>query len=458
MATYNHPETVDDILKRTTELYDKYGIDIYTFDSSASDATQRIVEKYIAAGAGNLYYIKLDEAVTTSSDKAVAILSGEFLKREYEYIFLIKDRTAFDEVTVHRIYEESRNGYDAIILPISPYPTDIYPQPETQVYTDAAAVFRDYGIYAPDWQTALFRFDTLLKPVDWNEFKRKYFTDGESPFAQVIALYNGLAALENPAVYVLRQNEVLGYNSSLSQSMWGSSKYYIWTKRWSEAIDALPPCYDEYKAFVKKKEGMQPGMFGSLYTIIEDVKNGVLTREIADELRDVWAEVSDIPYECLGYIFDGRFELLTGRLYDEWNDCFDRQEFARVYHMYCCNYWLKDVIGAEVYDTLGKCFEIYKLEIADGKPTGIFKNVHTAAQAASRYSTMTGLLKNLEKTENSEDKECSGADKNSDDSNVRDAVRYFTESGFSVEGLAYIIENECQDAERVVEMWESCAR
>jgi hypothetical protein len=236
--------------------------------------------------------------------------------------------------------------------------------------------------------------------------------------------------------------------------MWTDSKYRVWTTLFSKAVDELPECYDKYKAYVKKKEGMQPGMFGSPYTIIEDARHGVLTRKTMEELKDIWAEVSDIPYECLEYIFDNRIDLVEDSLYKVWNDIFERQEFAKAYHMHSCNIWLESVIGKQVYDTLGKCFEIYKLELSDGKEAGIFKDIHSAEQAADRYDAMAAALKELDAPETKNGKERGDEGADSRDRLGRDAVAYFLKSGLSVEALAYIIENECKDPEYAADRWE----
>jgi hypothetical protein len=388
VATYNHPATVNDVLARTVSIYDKYGIDIYMFDSSESDETRNIVEKYQACGGSNLYYVRLDSAMI-SAEKVLYIFSGKGFKKHYEYIFLLKDRVAFEEVTISLIAAESHKGYDAIILPTAHFPYDVCPQPKREVYTNAAELFRDYGIYAPDWQTTLLRYDTLLKNVDWDAFKAGYFIDGNNNFVQMLTLYNGLAALDKVSVRVLRETELFGYESNFSTSLWMKSKYNLWAQSWPKIVDMLSDCYDDYKPLVKKKEGMQPALFGSPYTLVADAKKGGLTRETMTDIEPMWAEVSDIPYECLGYIIDERYDLMMKRLYVEWYGLFMEQRFPEAYHMYYCNEWIKEVIGKESYDALGKCFEIYREELSRGSSSTIFDDVRSASEAVNKYRSLT---------------------------------------------------------------------
>jgi hypothetical protein len=369
-------------------MYDKYGIDIYVFDSSEADDTLKIVEEYQRNGNDNIYCVRLDCSMNTG-EKAVGVLSGKWLIKDYEYIFLLKDRVSFEEVTINLIASESHKGYDAIILPTAHFPYDVYPQPKQEVYTNAAELFRDYGAYAPDWQTTLIRYDTLLKNVDWNAFKSRYFFDGYNSFEQMIALYTGLAKLDNPKVRVLRETELFGYTSNLSGSDWGKTKYDVWVQRWSKTVDMLPDCYNDGKPLVKKKEGTQPVLFGSPYALVEDVKTGVLNKEIMEAVEPRWSEVSDIPFECLGYIIDERYDLMMKRLYVEWYELFIEQRFPEAYHMYYCNEWMKDVMGADNYGTLGRCFEMYKDEMSRGDGSTIFDGVHSALEAVKKYKSLT---------------------------------------------------------------------
>jgi hypothetical protein len=139
---------------------------------------------------------------------------------------------------------------------------------------------------------------------------------------------------------------------------------------------------------VKKKEGMQPVLFGSPYALVSDAKKGILTKEVAADIEPMWAEVSDIPYECLGYIIDERYDLMMKRLYVEWYGLFMEQRFPEAYHMYYCNEWIKDVMGAENYDALGKCFEIYREELSRGSSSTIFDNVRSASEAVNKYRSL----------------------------------------------------------------------
>ena len=58
IPTYNHPDTIRDVLEKSAALYKEYGIDIYIYDSSEERDTEDIVNEFIQCGYDNIFYIK----------------------------------------------------------------------------------------------------------------------------------------------------------------------------------------------------------------------------------------------------------------------------------------------------------------------------------------------------------------------------------------------------------------
>ena len=50
IPTYNHPDTIRDVLEKSAALYKEYGIDIYIYDSSEERDTEDIVNEFIQCG------------------------------------------------------------------------------------------------------------------------------------------------------------------------------------------------------------------------------------------------------------------------------------------------------------------------------------------------------------------------------------------------------------------------
>lgn len=442
IPTYNHPDTVKEVIGLIADMYNRNGFDIYIYDTSETEETKNVIEQYCNQGITNLYYVDMRSIITgiNKYGKAVNILSGWGLHKRYDYIGLIKDRAYFDEITMSKIQAESHSGYDAIILPVAHILYDVYPQPPKEIYDNPVEFFRDYGALVTNWETVFFKYDSLLENVNWEDFISEFFVDGTNSFIQVIALFVGLAKIETPQIRVLREAEVIRYCSFLSSSTWYNQIFLVWAERWPRAVDMLPACYNEYKSLVKKQETMQPFLFGSPHKLVQLAKEGLLTPKVIGELKDVWPEISDIPYECLYDIVENRHDLLIRRLMVEWVKLFAEQKYPQAYHMFYSNMWLKDVLGDYSYATLKKCFEIYRIELEHGKEKGIFRNVYSYREAVENYQTMKYMLRRLEYDM-------------ADD--VIDAiVPYFMEQSMTVEYLSFIIMTECADAEKVISCWE----
>ena len=439
IPTYNHPDTVKEVIGLVANMYNRNGFDIYIYDTSETEETRNVIEQYCNEGITNLYYVDMDSDIN-ASEKIVYILSGNGLLKKYEYIGIIKDRAYFDEITMAKVQSESHNKYDAIILPVAHMQYDVFPQPLKQIYDDPAEFFRDYGAIIPNLETVFFRYDSLLKNVNWENFIEKFFIGRLCCFGQFIALFDGLTQTANPQIRVLRENEVVRRTSGLSNSMWYGQIFLVWANLWPKAVDMLPECYDEYKPLIKKQETMQPVLFGSPHGLVRLAENGILTSKVIEELRDVWPQISDIPYECLYDIVENRHDLLIRRLMVEWVKLFAEQKYPQAYHMFYSNMWLKDVLGDYSYATLKKCFEIYRIELEHGKEKGIFRNVYSYREAVENYQTMKYMLRRLEYDV-------------ADD--VMDViVPYFVEKSMSVEYLSFIIMTECVNVDKVISCWE----
>jgi len=270
VPTYNHPDTMDEVLGITLEMYNKYGIDVYVYDSSETSDTRRVVDKYIQDGHQNLFYIDYGPNFDTHI-KGLDVLSGYGLEKEYEYMFNVKDRTYFDESTIKKIYEASLEGYDVIFLPVAHWPLDPNPQPRTEVYTDALSFFRDYGKMTPNLETTIIRWDTMLKEFDKVEFFQRYYAGIAGSFDHFNILFEQLLKVKALKIMVLREDEVIRYVSERSNSMWVKRIFEVWIEEWSRAVEVLPEYYEPYKAVVKKEETMQPVLFGSIYNLIATV-------------------------------------------------------------------------------------------------------------------------------------------------------------------------------------------
>jgi hypothetical protein len=367
------------------------------------------------------------------------MLLGKDLKREYDYLGVIKDRTYFHEFTMSMIQKECQKGYDAVFLPVVHWPLDVYPQPEQSVYDDPVVFFRDYGVCTANLETVFFRRDTLLKNIDRDGFLKKYYIHGECCFEQMAMLFEQLAKVQSPQIRVLREKETISYSSKKSFSMWEESIFHIWGELWPSVVDRLPECYNRYKPYIKKRQTMQPPLFGSIKHLRTLKEKGILTEETLGQIGDIWQKLSDIPVECLIDILHDRYDLALRRIAGKWRHLVREQKFPQAYHFFYANP-LAAILGKEDYMVLHKCFEIYEKELAHQQSDGIFRGVHLYTEAVDKYRTMKYMLRRLEfdVAEEIEDM----------------IVPYFQEQKITPECLSYIIDRECYDKEKVMFAWK----
>lgn len=171
-----------------------------------------------------------------------------------------------------------------------------------------------------------------------------------------------------------------------------------------------------------------------LHVFHEDSSLCCVTDAIGNCSNDIWlARVNDSANLI-------RNELAISILI-RFNELFNERKYAQVYHMFHVNVWMKKVMGSNHYDILGKCFEIYKLELEHGKETTIFDSVDSYQEAVEEYEVLKYMLRRIEYDVAEEI--------------IDRLIPYFVEHSISAEYLSYLIKCECFDTDKVVNAWEA---
>ena len=92
IITKNSAEVIEDTLEQTLEWYVSHGIDIYFYDASDVDATEKVVKKYIDRGYTNLFHLKFPPD-SAGMYRMHRIVNGMDFKKEYDYIFVVMSMT-----------------------------------------------------------------------------------------------------------------------------------------------------------------------------------------------------------------------------------------------------------------------------------------------------------------------------------------------------------------------------
>ena len=93
VPTYKRADIIERFLNSEIGIINNYDIDLYIFDSSDDDLTQKIVEKY--SDSTKINYIRMDSHL--SSAEKVFLIYQQFEESDYEYIWMTHDHTEIKE-------------------------------------------------------------------------------------------------------------------------------------------------------------------------------------------------------------------------------------------------------------------------------------------------------------------------------------------------------------------------
>lgn len=303
IPTYEHPEVVEDVLAHCAEIYKRYGLDVYYYDTSEDDATKRVIEKYIKNGYDNLHYISMEPSVQLKK-KLERIFSLKDLKKEYTYMWFLRNRCWCDEDTLQLMYQAVSEQHDLVFLDVG------HPECESEfsVCRDADAFYHRCGDYATSMDTAIYNIDTMLR-FDMDCFRQRYIGEYSSTFFQFIVIFDRISQKKVPDICLLAGKNVAIYHSITGQSTWGDKRIEAWGKRWIQANEALPECYTNKEEIIKRTASL-PWLLGSVEPLIKLQHKGILTPEYFDEIKVWWERVSTIPLYTLRKIAYGEFDVL----------------------------------------------------------------------------------------------------------------------------------------------------
>lgn len=435
IPTFNHPQVIKAVLGECASVYQKNGVDIYIYDSSTDKETKNIVEAFVREGFKNLYYIELDPSVGFD-EKLIMLFSGYGLKYNYKYIWPVKDRSYVKETTLQIVMEETEKGYDAILLTAGwgDYSNEIV---EEKVYRQKEAFYADWGWLATSMDVTLFCVEGLLKGTDWEGFRDRYFFDGENLFDHFTVLFHGLAQKEHISVGVIygADSEICKVDIGRSTSI--RDIFKIWGKLWIEINNALPACYDEYKATIIYQAANLTWLFGSHTHLIELRQQGILTEQVYEEIKDRWEQLSSVPTEELRMIAHGQLEECEKVIMDRISAFLLEERYQDLERLYWCNTWIRKQESNEEYVLLGLCIEVYKYEREERSQRNIFYHVWSYEEAVRKITYIMMMLIKIERM--------------IDEESWNGFKDYIINNRVSSECIAFMIDRCCVEKEQVMD-------
>lgn len=303
IPTYRRPEVVKDALSHCAELYKRYGLDIYYYDSSEDEETKKVIEDYQKKGYDNLYYIRLDSTPLLTKPKH--IFKMDLIQKRYMYMWYLKDRSWYGEGTLKWIHKAMEKPHDLIFLDVGHRQDSC----KISICHDADEFYHRCGDFATSIDTTIYNVQSVLKSsFNVDDLCKRH--DGEYflSFFHFLFIFEWLARKENPDICLLTGREIAVFGSmKATGSGWNESRIHTWGKLWIQANKILSDCYTNKEDIIKRTASL-PWILGDLDALIGLHEKGILNPEYFEEIKEFWEQVSDIPLQTVRRIAYGEYQ------------------------------------------------------------------------------------------------------------------------------------------------------
>ena len=302
IITYNHPAAVEDVLSHCAELYKRYALDVYYFDSSEDDLTKQVIEKYQLDGYDNLHYVTYDSQ-RPAIDKQEHVFSLEWNTKDYEYMWYMRDRCWCEEDTLRLIYRGIETHSDIVFMDVG-HPES---KRELTICNDVNVFYHRCGDYATSMDATIYNIKSMLKnDLNFKSMREKY-TFAWRNFFQFAVTFEQIAKIEQPRVCLLAGDNVSIYHSRKTHSGWRVRTLDIWGPCWIRANECLPDCYTDRDLVIKATASF-PWLLGDAGLLVGLQQDGILTPEKYEEIKEYWERVSTVPLKVLHMIAYGTYQ------------------------------------------------------------------------------------------------------------------------------------------------------
>ena len=383
---------MDEILGYICKDYGKKGIDIYVYDSSEGDDTEKIVQKYADEDLCNLYYVPAKSlgGIDGGNGKYLQILKGAGLKGHYDYIWPTKDRCRFEGNTLDKICDAIDKDADIVFAVDERERFELITSPLKEEYTDPTEFFRDYGALTTNWECLIRRTDTMLEPIDWNKYAATYGVDPDNNFNQTLTTFARLSEIKDPHIRVISSGLDDRRYSDKAKPLWTDSLFKVWIDKWIPAIYSLPSIYDGYKMNVIGTQLGHISLFGSNDSLLVMRDSGMLTSERIQMLSSMWQMISKLPYSNLERILKHDEKALFDEVYDEFLNSFSNRDYDRGYYLFIQNAWMVKRLGMEKYRILALSYYIYMMDKRRGGYSLLFEDVDSMDRLIANFKKYSG--------------------------------------------------------------------
>ena len=213
--------------------------------------------------------------------------------------------------------------------------------------------------------------------------------------------------------------------------------FKLWGKLWIEINNALPACYEGYKAAVVFQAANLTWLFGSHTHLVELRQQGILTEQVYEEIKDRWEQLSSVPTEDLRMIAYGQLEECEEAIMNRISTFLLEERYVELEKLYWCNSWIRKQESNAEYVLLGLCLEIYKKEREAQSQRNIFYYVWSYEEAVRKITYIMKMLIKMER--------------NIDEDSWNGFKDYVINNRVSSECIVFVINRCCTEKEQVMD-------
>jgi len=284
IPTYNRPDIIEELLKKSMETYSKFNFDLYIYDSSDNNKTQLITNEW-QVKFYNLYYVSIDPEMH-SNIKVYKIFQQYGLRNKYDYIWVCGDAIRWSIKVVQKIADSINNNYDIISLN--------YRDEEKigdKEYTDKNEIFHELAWHFTLYGAVVLNTNTILNDVNWEVMVEKYDKPDSVNFSHVGFYFEKLCEMDSIKVMNFSFSKYVLTSSILKEvSGWTQEVFFVWGVAWPNLINALPECYTD-KAEVIRKNGIYSKVL-NIEAFISYRRADIINLRTYLKYKEIWEKVT----------------------------------------------------------------------------------------------------------------------------------------------------------------------
>ncbi len=313
VATYERPELIRDFLEKCAAYYAEAGVDVYFYDSSKSDETEKLVLSW--PEQEHVFYVRIPSDVPLS-EKMLMILQQYGLNRSYDFVCLSNDSTQYSKDAIKYLMEKLNMRFDYVI----------YQYRYSGVIKNPRKLL-NCGADAQHLGASFLNVRTMLTGVDWSSYESLFI---QNERGKVWEKMGSSFAFYFCRILELEHFEALALKFDKYKTMRWTSQYKKETiydqgimrwlcESWIWTYGKLPNYYKNKWRVCRQAASIC--VTGRVSDFMLYRRKGEYSPEIYKEYLHVWNKVTKIPKPVLWAIATIPQSILVS-IYDKRRDCY----------------------------------------------------------------------------------------------------------------------------------------